>query len=113
MSRVRHCVQCPTCRTRYLLSFSPYGNGSYLITSAYGSLEEYALYCSCRGVPMAIRMRWNDVKKCEVSKAAYERGYGAPNEIFPIENESADLPPLDVAKYLDNWKSLEKRKSSA
>lgn len=31
MPRVRYCVECPKCRTRYLPSSSPYRNGSYLI----------------------------------------------------------------------------------
>jgi hypothetical protein len=31
MVRVRHCVECPKCHTRYLPGFTPYRNGSYLI----------------------------------------------------------------------------------
>jgi len=28
--RIRHCIECPKCRTRYLVGYSPYRNGSYL-----------------------------------------------------------------------------------
>jgi len=47
-ARIRHCVQCPKCFTRYLFSRSPYRNGSYLIPTVPHSSDEYALYCSCR-----------------------------------------------------------------
>ena len=46
--RIRHCVECPKCLTQYLVGFSPYSNGSYLVPSVVGSSEEYTLYCSCR-----------------------------------------------------------------
>jgi len=29
--RIRHCVECPKCLTRYLVACSPYRNGSYLV----------------------------------------------------------------------------------
>lgn len=90
MPRIRHCVQCPKCLTRYLVPFSPYCNGSYLIPTVEGSLEEYALYCSCGRGSVASLWRWNEVKACEVSKAAYDRGYGTPEEIVPISNQPQD-----------------------
>ncbi|HZD09509.1 MAG TPA: hypothetical protein VE176_14735, partial [Candidatus Limnocylindrales bacterium] len=43
MLRIRHCVECPKCLTRYLIAFSPYSNGSYLVPTVYGSSEEYIL----------------------------------------------------------------------
>src|SRR5215469_2591148 len=84
MLRIRHCVECPKCFTRYIVSFSPYRNGSYLITTD-GSSEEYALHCSCSRA--SAMNRWRKVKACAVSKEAYDRGYGAPDEITPIPNE--------------------------
>ena len=45
MPRIRHCVECPNCRTRYLIAFTPYSNGAYLIPTAEDSKEEYTLYC--------------------------------------------------------------------
>ena len=46
MLRVRHCVECPKCCTRYLPGFSPYRNGSYLMPLSYGLSAEWILYCS-------------------------------------------------------------------
>lgn len=111
MSRIRHCIECPNCRTRYLISFSPYGNGSYLVTTMYGSTQEHALYCFCRGGTRATRWSGREVMACEVSKAAYERGYGTTEEIWPINN-GRQRPSFDPSTYERNWKPTEKRKSS-
>jgi hypothetical protein len=89
MLRIRHCVECPKCLTRYLIAFSPYRNGSYLVPAVYGSSEEYILYCSCRGLSVVSPWRWREPKACEVSHEAYDRGYGTPEEISPLTN----LPP--------------------
>lgn len=83
-TRVRYCIECPKCRTRYLVAFSPYGNGSYVISTVDGSFEEYTLYCSC-GSP-ASQWNWSEMKPCEVSKAAYRRGYGSDEEILQLGN---------------------------
>ena len=82
--RIRHCVECPKCLTQYLIGFSPYSNRSYLVPSLIGSSEEYTLYCS-GGRPYAIT-RWNLVRTCRVSSAAYGRGYGTPGEVLPLSN---------------------------
>ncbi len=108
MSRVRHCVQCPKCLTRYLVPFSPYRNGAYLIPTVEGSWEEYALYCSCELAPVISRWRWSEVTPCEVSRAAYERGYGTPEEILPVSKP--DAWPLDVSRLLNHLRSAERRK---
>lgn len=99
MLRVRHCVECSRCHTRYLVSRSPYHNGSYLIPTVQGSLDEYALYCSCQRVLSL--WRWCEVMACEVSSAAYERGYGTAEEIFPTI-EPREPWSFDAGKYL-NW----------
>jgi len=105
--RIRHCVECPKCLTRYLVACSPYRNGSYLVPTVAGSLEEYTLYCSCGRPPVSRRWRWDEVKTYEVSKIAYDRGYGKPDEVFPVGNQSRDAWSFDVARYL-NLKSTEK-----
>jgi len=86
MPRIRHCVECPICLTRYLISFSPYRNGSYLIAAVEGYFDEYVLYCACRRAPVGTVCRCNDLKSYEVSNAAYYRGYGTAEEIVPIRN---------------------------
>lgn len=78
--RIRHCVECPKCRTRYLLGASPYANGAYLVLAP-GDSETHTLYCPCG--KSTFNSRWNDSKKYVVSGTAYDRGYGSPDEILP------------------------------
>jgi hypothetical protein len=89
--RIRHCVICPNCHILYLVSFSPYHNGSYLIPTIRGSTREYALYCSCRKGSAARVWRWSEMMPCEISKAAYDRGYGTSDEIVSIGVRSRKL----------------------
>ena len=79
--RIRHCVSCPVCFTRYLIGFSPYTNGSYIVSSRAGSSEEYILYCSCRQWPISSRWSESEVRACVVSYSAYQRRYGSPSEV--------------------------------
>ena len=109
MLRIRHCVECPACRTRYLISLSPYKNGSYLIATVTGSGDEYILYCRCR--IGASRWREAEVMACEVSRAAYERGFGTQDEILRIGPESRNDWSFDASNYLSDWRLLEKRKN--
>ena len=87
-SRVRHCVECPKCLTRYLLGFSPYRNGSYLVPLANGVPEEWTLYCSCAIPPACSRWTWNELKLYAVANSAYSRGYGSPEEIAEVERKT-------------------------
>jgi len=80
--RIRHCVECPKCRTRYLIGASPYANGAYLVTPL-GDLESHTLYCPCGR--SAFTSRWSESKTYIISNPAYDRGYGSPDEIFPAE----------------------------
>ncbi len=80
--RLRHCVECPECCTRYLIGFSPYRNGSYLLSFVTDSSEEYKLLCSCRRPPVCSRWNWSEMKKYAVSNGAYARGYGQADEIW-------------------------------
>src|SRR5215469_18460038 len=85
--RVRHCVECPRCHTCYLVGFSPYSNGSYLVHTT-PDLEEYTLYCFCDGAHKANVCRWPEVKACRVSKPSYDRGYGPRDEVHPVSISS-------------------------
>jgi hypothetical protein len=82
---IRHCVECPKCHLCYLIAFSPYSNGSHLARTGSRTREEYILYCFCQGARIASCVRAPEVKVCEVSKAAYQRGYGTLDEIWPFE----------------------------
>lgn len=107
MSRIRHCVECPKCLTRYLVSCSPYVNGAYLLPAVEGCQDEYILYCSCRAP--ASWWKASEFKTCDVSTAAFVRGYGNPAEIR-IMNVSEEEWSVDVSRYLNDWKSMEKRR---
>jgi hypothetical protein len=87
-SRVRHCVECPKCLTRYLPGFSPYRNGSYLMPLAAGFADEWTLYCACGRPPISSRWSWSDLKPYAVSNQAHDRGYGPPDEIVPVDKKS-------------------------
>src|SRR5438552_2932625 len=83
--RIRHCVECPKCRTRYVIGSSPYRNGAHLVTRLDGRVEEHTLYCSC-GWRVFV-MRWSELKTYVVSNEAHSRGYGPPNEIVLVPDE--------------------------
>src|SRR5581483_3416009 len=87
--RVRHCVECPNCRTRYLIAFSPYRNGSYLARTGSSISEHYTLYCRC-GIPaVCSQWHWSELNTYKVSSKAHDRGYGTPDEIVAIEDKTA------------------------
>ena len=79
--RIRHCVECPKCHTRYVMGFSPYPNGSYLTASQQGLTEEWVLYCSCATPTVSSRWRHDELKFYALSNPAYRRGYGSVGEI--------------------------------
>jgi hypothetical protein len=82
--RVRHCVECPKCSTRYLVGFSPYRNGSYLVPLSHGTSQEWTLYCSCGTPPSPSRWRSDDLDAYQVSTRAHVLGFGPPEEIIRI-----------------------------
>ncbi|HTZ81562.1 MAG TPA: hypothetical protein VMB66_00130 [Candidatus Acidoferrales bacterium] len=112
MPRLRHCVECPLCSTRYLIAFSPYGNGSYLMPAVHGCSDEYILYCSCRRGSCGTRWKSTEVKTCDVSREAYERGYGTADEILPVDERRQENQAFDIGRYLENWRSMERGKNS-
>jgi hypothetical protein len=87
--RFRRCVECPRCHVRYLIAFSPYRNGSYLVPAVDGSSDVYTLYCSCRRPPALSRWRGSEMKICDVSKIAHDRGYGTAKELVLARHEYA------------------------
>src|SRR6516162_5142631 len=84
--RLRHCVECPKCRTRYLVGFSPYPNGTYLVPLNTEFQDEWLLHCSCARPLVCSRWRWSDLQKYDVSSQAHVRGYGTPEEIVRFGN---------------------------
>ena len=85
MPFIRHCVECRKCSTRYLIAFSPYSNGSYLLRRTPGFADEYTLYCSCQQPLVFNSCKESELKTYVVCKAAHDRGYGTPEEIVGID----------------------------
>jgi len=83
-ARIRHCIECPKCCTRYLIGFSPYPNGSYLAPVADGMWEGWTLYCSCGSPHSSSRWSGKELKPYWVSNTAHVRGYGPPEEIVAM-----------------------------
>ena len=108
MPRIRHSVECSKCRTRYLVSRSPYENGSYLLPTIEGCREEYTLYCRCQAA--ASRWKSSEFKSCEVSTAAFERGYGTPEEIMVLRSPGQECS-MDLSRYRSRWKAMKKRRA--
>jgi hypothetical protein len=79
--RTRYCVECPKCRTRYVVAVNRYPNGSCLIIHRQGCNEEYDLYCSCASPATISRWSWRELRAYWVPGEAYVRGYGSPREI--------------------------------
>ncbi len=54
---------------------------------------------------------------CEVSRGAYERGFGMEDEVVPVHvapiaGEPEETWSFDVSNYVNDWKAAEKRKDS-
>lgn len=97
MPRFRHCVECQKCGIRYLVSCSPYQNGSYLLPAIERSWDEYILYCQCKAAPG--RWKSSEFKNCEVSAAAFERGYGTAEEITVMRAAQHEWS-VDLSRYM-------------
>jgi hypothetical protein len=111
MCFLRHCVECPKCFTRYLIAFSPYGNGSYLVRTVVGPAEEYILYCSCGRPPAFSRWIGHQVKTYAVSKPAHDRGFGTPEEIVPVGRPSRRAKSFEMTRLFE-LNSVDKERSS-
>ncbi len=94
--RIRHCVECPKCLTRYLIASSPYRNGSYVVPAVpylsgnYTLSDEYILFCTCGNPRVASRWHGSAFKSYRVSKAAHKRGFGPPEEIVPVRSDERE-----------------------
>lgn len=107
MSRVRHCLECPRCRLRYLISLAPYENGSYVVSAVNGSSEEYLLFCSpCR---LGSRRSTPEVMLCEVSEPAYRRGFGTEKEIWWLRPKTPDTGALLGLNLANNFPTLKRK----
>jgi hypothetical protein len=51
------------------------------------------------------------VKACEISKEAYDRGYGTRDEVAPIDTRPRNVWAVDVSQYLDDLNAKKKRKN--
>jgi hypothetical protein len=85
-------VECPKCRTRYLLTFTSYRNGSYLASTLADPSEDFFFYCSCAKPAVCIHGRWSELNTYVVSKAAHERGYGSGEEIVSVGHGQHHMP---------------------
>ena len=80
-SRIRHCVECWNCSTRYVIGFSPYGNGSCIVSNLGGD-DLLRLYCCCGN---SSGFRLSELKPYSVSPSAYVRGYGSSEEVVLVQ----------------------------
>ena len=112
MLRIRHCVECPKCFTRYLISLSPYRNGAYVLATSRGCGDEYILFCSCKKGGAATPWKWSEVMTCRVTKEAFERGFRPAAEIMRVRGEDKESWTFKAAQYLHDWRSLDSRKNS-
>jgi hypothetical protein len=84
-SRLRLCVECPNCHTRYVIGGSPYRNGSYIVFHASRGTEFYRLFCVCSQLQDFSRFKMHEPQMYAVSGKANDRGYGSPDEIVLLE----------------------------
>jgi hypothetical protein len=64
-----------------LVAFSPYSNGSYVISTLNGSSQAFILYCCCGKPQVSSQWKSSELKRYAVSSPAYQRGYGTPEEV--------------------------------
>ncbi|HEX4425576.1 MAG TPA: hypothetical protein VH079_09255, partial [Terriglobales bacterium] len=69
--------------------------------------NEYTLHCCCTRPSVVSFWKWSEMKSCEVSKRAHDRGYGSTDEIVLENYHLKDDWSFDVAKYL-NLKSADR-----
>lgn len=84
-SRLRSCVECPKCHTRYLIGSSPYYNGSYIVAYPPSGADLLRLYCTCGDLLTSHVFKFSDLKMHAISEWAEKRGYGSPEEIVLVQ----------------------------
>jgi len=65
-----------------------YANGSLLLHTGEGISDEFILYCGCTRPPVLSKWTWRTAIRCAVSKTAYARGFGTPQEIVPLSKRA-------------------------
>jgi hypothetical protein len=88
---------------RYLIAFSPYGNGSCVVPTIFGCSDDYTLHCCCTRPSVVSFWKWSEMKICEVSKRAHDRGYGTVDEIALENSHLKEACSFDIAQYLENY----------
>jgi hypothetical protein len=87
-SRIRYCIECRECHTRYVIGLSPYHNGSYLVSNASGFGNVVGLYCCC-SLRTPQELKSAELQTYAVSEWAYKRGYGSPDEIVMVVEKNS------------------------
>jgi len=77
----------PHCHARYIIGFSPYGNGSYFAKQSEDT-DLYMLFCSCSTERGLHPFKMSALKMYVVTPKAHERGYGSPDEIVLAEDKA-------------------------
>jgi hypothetical protein len=78
------CVECPKCRTLYIIGANPYGNGSFISSCPTGDPDLRRLYCSCTGPFGYFPFKLSQLRTYAVSEPAHVRGYGSGDEMVPL-----------------------------
>ena len=82
--RIRSCVECPKCHTRYVIGSSPFPNGSYIVTQPSATPDLLRLYCICADLPSSYAFKFSELKMYAISEWAERRGYGSTEEIVMV-----------------------------
>ena len=83
-SRLRSCVECPKCHTRYVIGSNPYYNGSYIVAYPPSGADLLRLYCTCGDLLTSHAFEISDLKMYAVSEWAEKHEYGSPEEIVSV-----------------------------
>ena len=81
--RIRSCVECHNCHTRYIIGSSPYASGSYIMAHPLAAPDLLRLYCIC-GLPSSHAFKFSELKMYAISGWAEKQGYGSPEEIVLV-----------------------------
>jgi hypothetical protein len=93
--RIRHCVECWNCRTRYVIGFSPYRNRSHIVSQPWEGVDLLRLHCFCGN---STGFTLGELKTYAVSPSAYLRGYGSTDEIVPVQGDEKPVKRAQAAR---------------
>ena len=83
-SRIRSCVECPNCHTRYLIGFSSHSNGSYIVSHPQRAAVMHRLYSTCSNSPSPYAFKFSKLKMYDISDWADRHACGSPEEIVLV-----------------------------